>query len=219
MPKGNTFIIDLDDFSSLKPGEVQLTKMKEHFPDFKVTLFTTPFDKKYILNQAPVQKLYDWGKLVEANKDWMEIAVHGFAHERGECMVKDKKEAEILIKAAENVFKKIGVSFVKIFKAPFWEMNEPFEQVLHDMGYVKAIDRNNPIVHTDIPTYTWSWSIETPIPDYHTVKGHGHVVGTNNGIDKELPNLLKLPIDTDFQFISEYLEENGIRTTKHNSTP
>lgn len=218
MSQKQTFIIDLDDFSSLKPGELQLTKMKSHFPDFKVTLFTTPFDAKYVLNHAPIEKLYDWGKLVEANKDWMEIAVHGFAHERGECMVKSHKEAETLIRASENVFKKIGVPFVKIFKAPHWEMNQTFEEVLNDMGYVKAIDRNSPVVHTNIPTYTWSWSIETPLPEFHTVKGHGHVIGTNNGIDKELPNLLKIPTDAEFKFISEYLKDNGINTTHHTTS-
>jgi len=204
-----TFIFDFDDFSSTRPGMEYLKKMKEHYPNFKCTLFTVPFSSMYVTNGVDVDKLYEWAEIVKEESDWLEIAVHGFVHTKGECLL-PKDKARTLIKASENLFKKIKLPFVKIFKAPYWQMSKEFEEVLLEEGYVKAIDRNNPLVYTPIKTYTWTWSMEEPIPTYHTVKAHGHVWETPNGINNVLPNLLKIPTDVDFKFISEYLEENGV---------
>lgn len=204
-----TFIIDLDDFGSLKPGIEYLRMMREHYPNFKCTLFTTPFHVQYLTKEIDIDKLYEWGKIVAREMDWLEIAVHGFAHIKGECTTTDRKKAKTLIKASENVFKKIGIPFVKIFKAPHWEMSREFEKELEKQGYVVALDRNRPVSFSDVPKYVWNWSLDEKVPEYHTVKGHGHVWETNNGINRVLPNMLKIPTDVEFKFVSEYLEENG----------
>ena len=198
-----TFILDFDDFCSITPGYDLLKKLKEHFPKFKCTCFTTPFHIKYFKREVPVSKLKVWGKLVN-ELDWIEIAPHGFSHLRGEWLITDKKQIEIQLKAMQNLFTQIGIDYVKIFKAPFWEYTKEVEEVLTDYGYTLAIDRNNPVVRTNIPTYVWNWSMERPIPEYHTIKGHGHIHGTNNGLDVCYPNLLKLPRDAIFKFVSEY---------------
>ena len=154
-----------------------------------------------------MEKLYRWGELMREELDWVEIALHGFAHLRGEWTIHDKKKIEIQIRATENIFNKIGIPFQRIFKAPFWEWSKETEEVLKDRGYVLAIDRNSPKTHTDIPTYVWSWSIDTPLPEYHTIKGHGHMHGTSNGVNVCYNKLLKLPQDANYKFISEYLED------------
>lgn len=200
-----TFVIDLDDFGSINPGYDLLLKLREHFPDFKATLFTVPFSLKYFYKSAPIEKLKIWGKNVTEQSDWLEIAPHGFAHLRGEWLVTDKKQINIQLDAMENLFGQIGIKFIKVFKAPFWEYTKEVEEVLMERGYTLAINRNKPIVRTNIPTYVWNWSIEKPIPGYHTIKGHGHMWGTDNGLNKCYPNLLHIPQNSKFLFISEFL--------------
>lgn len=200
------FIIDFDDYSPIKPGHELLVKLKEHFPNFKCTCFTPAFNLKVFTREVSIEKFKQWGKLVAECQDWIEIAPHGFAHLRGEWLTKDKKQLEIMIKATENVFKQLGIKFVKIFKAPHWEISKEGEEVLKERGYILAIDRNRPVIHTDIPTYVFNWSIDEPIPQYPIVKGHGHIWGTPNGLDRCFPNLLKLPQNAEFLTVSEYLE-------------
>ncbi|MHA1749530.1 MAG: DUF2334 domain-containing protein [Promethearchaeota archaeon] len=199
-----TFILDFDDFSPIKPGFDLLRKLKEHFPNFKCTLFTPAFNLKIFTKEVSLDKFKYWGRLVAENQDWIEIAPHGFSHIRGEWQV-DRKQAEIQIKACENVFKQLGIKIVKIFKFPYWEGSKEAEEVLKERGYTLAIDRNNPVVYTDIPTYVFNWSIDEPIPDYPIVRGHGHIWLTSNGLDKCFPNLLKIPQNSEFKFVSEYL--------------
>ena len=204
-------MLDFDDLSSIRMGYNFLLKLKEHFPKFKCTCFTIPFHIKYFLREVPVERLEEWGKMIVEQSDWIEIAVHGFAHLPDEWMITDKKQIRTQLKAAENLFENIGIKFVKIFKAPFWKYTQEVEEVLMEKGYVLAIDRNNPIVRTDIETYVFNWSIDKPIPKYHILRGHGHMVGTANGLEVCYPNLLRIPQDAEFKFISEYLKEHGRR--------
>ena len=199
------FYLDFDDFSSVVPGFDLLKKMKEHFPNFKCTLFTVPLAMQYFLKHLPIEKLKEWGKLV-GDIDWIEIAPHGFAHQRGEWMTKNKKKIMTTLKATENLFKFLGIDFVKIFKAPYWELSKEAEEILKDEGYILAVNRNKPQIYTDIPTYVFNWSIEDKIPEYPVIKGHGHMSGTKNGIERCYPNLLKIKQNSEFGFISEYLE-------------
>ena len=207
---GQTFILDFDDLSFTKPGIEYLHKMKEHYPDFRCTAFTPAFDIGVFMKKVSIEKFKQWGELLQETKDWIEIAPHGFAHLRGECLTDDRQKWETLLNAIEHTFEQIGVDFVKVFKAPYWEISKVGEEILKERGYVLAIDRNNPKTLTDIPTYVWNWSIdEMPIPKYHTIKGHGHVYLTNNGLDSCLPNLLKIPKGTKFITVSEYLKEQN----------
>jgi hypothetical protein len=52
------------------------------------------------------------------------------------------------------------------------------------------------------------------MPKYHTVKGHGHIWLTNNGLDRCFPFLLTMPQNARFLTVSEYLDEE---TTKKRS--
>ena len=197
--------MDFDDFIMTRPGFEYLEKMKEHFPDFKCTLFTPAFNLKLLTKQVTVDKFKDWAKLVN-KQDWIEIAPHGFSHSRGEMLETRKERLEIIIKAIEAIFNQVEFNWIKVFKAPFWEISKEAEEVLKERGYTLAIDRNNPKIQTDIPTYVFNWSIDEPVPTYPTVKGHGHMHLTNNGLDSCLPNMLKIPTNSEFIFVSEYLK-------------
>lgn len=201
-----TWVMDFDDFIMTRPGFEYLEKIKEHIPQFKCTLFTPAFNLKIFTKEVSVSKFKKWGKLVNEYKDWIEIAFHGFSHLRGEMLETDRRKLEIIIMASENIFGQLGIKPVKVFKAPFWEISKEAEEILKERGYTLAIDRNNPIVHTDIPVYVFNHSAEEPIPHYHLVKSHGHIYGSPNGLDRCLQNVLKIPPNSKFLFISEYLK-------------
>lgn len=198
--------MDFDDLSSTKRGYGFLLKLREHYPNFKCTCFATPFSFGYFMRSVPIEHLEEWGKIMSEQSDWIEIAPHGFAHLKGEWMITNKKQILIQLKATENLFKRIGMDFIKVFKAPYWEYTKEVEEVLMEEGYILAIDRNNPVVRTDIETYVFNHSIDEPIPKYHLLKSHGHMWGTANGLDRCFSNLLHIPTNSNFITISEYLK-------------
>jgi hypothetical protein len=189
----------------ITPGLEQLVTMKEHYPNFKCTCFTPAFCSLVWKKQLSVDKVKDWFRMLK-QYPWIEIAPHGFVHAKGECMT-NRKDAIKMIDIIETVFKESETPFVKVFKAPHWQMSKEFEQVLYERGYTIAIDRNNPVSHTDAPKYIWNWSTDEPISDYPIIKAHGHMYETNNGLDTCLSNLLKIPTDVIFQTVGEYLNE------------
>jgi len=204
-----TFILDFDDFIIGRPGFELLQKLKEHYPDFKCTLFTLGFHLGILTRNVKLEKFKKWGQLVKENQDWIEIAPHGFSHIKGEMLETRKDRIEIIIKSIERIFDEFGFNWIKVFKAPYWEISKEAEGVLKDMGYTLAIDRNNPKIQSDIPVYVFNWSIHELLPNYPIIKGHGHLAGSNNGLERCLPNLLKIPPNAQFKFISEYLKNNA----------
>ena len=83
------FIIDLDDLTPTTPGLDHLISMKEHYPGFKCTCFAPAFNSGIFRKQLDVKKFQEWYRMIN-QYDWIEIAPHGFIHQRGECMVKNK---------------------------------------------------------------------------------------------------------------------------------
>jgi len=132
MPSGEIkqkFILDFDDLMPVTPGLDHLISMKEHYPNFKCTCFTPAFNAGIFRKQLNVKKFQEWYKMIH-EYDWIEIAPHGFVHQRGECLMKDKKIINKMIDTIEGVFKQSETKFIKVFKAPFWEMSKEFEEVL-----------------------------------------------------------------------------------------
>lgn len=233
MPE-KTVVLSLDDYCLSKLPFDNLLPLKEHYPNLKVTLFTIPYDNG-LERRVTIDKLIEWAELTKSF-DWIEIAVHGFAHIQEEFNV-DKNEAEALIQGAENMFSsftvtkprkwiwfgpdwlkkrkeriELNIPHSKIFKAPRWQCSKEAYEVLRDHGYTVAVDRNQPVPDTkDLKKYIYNWSIEEPIPDaYKVIKGHGHIAaGMANDLDRCYGNLLNLPTDARFLFLSEYLKEYG----------
>ena len=72
-------VVDFDDFYETSGGLNELYKLKDCYPNFKVTMFTIPL------------KCSDtWWK--EMDKiDWIQHAIHGTSHENQEFGSKDYK--------------------------------------------------------------------------------------------------------------------------------
>lgn len=203
-------VMDVDDFGFLMPGYDDLLRLKATYPAFRVTAFTIPFPKEFFAPENrklfKVEQYRKWAAIVN-EQDWIEVAVHGFAHTHFEMEAGYDKCIE-LIKAFENLFEEIGLTYSKIFKAPFWQYSYDAFAALRDRGYTVALDRNHPRpVPKGLPTYLYNWSFEEAPPAGAIIKGHGHFTGRNlNNIRDTLPNIAHhLPAATRFMTIGEYL--------------
>lgn len=206
--------MDVDDFGFLLPGYEDLMRLKRSLPNLKVTLLTIPMDSKFFSSENAKHFKWDsykrWAQMVN-ELDWIEIGFHGFAHIHHECDTSYDKSITIL-KSTENLFKRVGLEYIKLVKAPYWQMSYDFMMACRDMGYIVSIDKDHirPIP-TGLKTYVFNWSFEQPIPMEGNIRGHGHFVGNNqNNICDTLQNILtQIPRETQFQFVSEYLREHG----------
>lgn len=235
MPK---IVLELDDYCVSNLPFDQLTSLKEHYPNLKVTLFTIPYDMN-LQTRFTVDKLEEWAELTK-KFDWIEIAVHGFNHEQEEFILPYDKATKRL-KAAEKILSeftttevrkniwfgpdwmkkkkrkiKLDIPYVKVFRAPRWQMSKEAYEAVRDMGYTVCTDRNQP--KPDIPgmrQYRFNWSIEEPFPqDLEVVKGHGHIAANmDNDLHVCYQNLLTMPADAEFMFVSEYLDYEEKKNT------
>lgn len=208
------FYLDIDDTGFLLPGLEDILAVKKHYKDFKITAFTIPFPAPFFMRENQKQftkeKYKRWAEIINSY-DWMEVAIHGFSHTKAEFDCTYEK-ANLILKATENLFKEIGLKYVKIFKAPYWQYSYDSLNALKDRGYTVAINRDFPISIPDgLRTYKYNWSYEEPLPNKAMViKGHGHTTGkgVKNAMGKCYYNITKqIPDNAKFGFVSEY-EEN-----------
>lgn len=97
-----------------------LDKLHYVNPGFKATLFAIPAE-------MTIEQL-DW---FEANKHWVELAVHGWKHsDNWESSKWTYEDAESLLRRVNE----IGV-FVHGFRAPGWQISDDTYQWLNDNGW------------------------------------------------------------------------------------
>jgi len=217
-------VCDFDDVN-IASREIEILKnIKEHISNFRCSIFTTPMHPWLLEDEKRFENYLDW---VDALKelDWLEICPHGFFHDTAEMMVnyETAKATFLSIEKAFTHFKvkrkrKIfgikwvhyypKIKFAKIFKAPKWQMSKEAYEAARDLGYVVAIDRNQPTPQIkDLKTYKYNWSIEEPFPtEYKIIKGHGHIRGMPNDISLNYLKLINdLPQNGQFMTIGEFL--------------
>lgn len=207
-------VMDVDDFGFLLPGYDDLLRLKKSLPGLKITCFTIPLDNAFFDSKNAQlftwEKYKRWAEIVNQH-DWIEVAVHGFSHVYHEGDVNYEK-ANLSLGAVENLFDRVGLEYVKIYKAPFWQYSYDMFVALKERGWIIAIDRNYPrLLPEGSHAFVYNWSFEEPLPMANPIKGHGHFVGRNkNNISDTLGNILDLlPRETQFKFISEYAKENN----------
>ena len=208
--KSKNFCLSADDAGFLLPGLDTLQKLKELYPNFKFTIFTVPMPKQLLIKENIKhfsEKGYKkWAEILNS-WDWLEVAIHGLFHIQGES-TRDYKYTMEQIDACENVFNRhVGLTYVKIFKAPYWQYSWWALEALRDRGYTIALDRNHPLeVPEGCKTYYYNWSYEEKLPDKELVKGHGHMYKGKhlNDIETTFENISnQIPQDASFKFISE----------------
>lgn len=192
--------IEYDDFSPTNSNFGLLEMFKEHYPNFKVTLFTVPWEIRFgrnIQESTPIT-LEKFKPFVDAvnSCDWIEIALHGLTHAPLEFAELSYEAALKRIVIGMKMFENVGIkNFAKVFKAPQWEISPEAERAAKDMGFV--------VLHDGY----YNWNLANDKPNGDAVEPyimHGHVQDDcENGMHETQHRILKLPIDSEFMFLSE----------------
>jgi len=207
MPK--KIVLDFDDWSLINNRFDLLLTLKEHFPKLKVSLFTIPCHAEYEFGAGHIFR-GDGLKKLKENLDWLEIIPHGLTHVEHEFEKADTTATRLALAAIDEVFKKDGIPYVKGFKAPQWLWNEAVVNVLNEEGWFGAVDRNQPNMLCPNKFYRYNFNVNEPFhySELDVLKLHGHVGSTMlNDLDGSLLNLMKMPPDAEFYFVSEMLED------------
>ncbi len=208
--KDRIVVLDLDDFSVLRSRPDLLRTLKEYYPNFKVSMFTIPFDYEY--ETQGVRLMRDSClKFIHENLDWIQIIPHGLTHIPNEFLHCDRGTMEMTLQAIDEAFKNDALPYEKGFKAPFWLWNKDVTDVLDEHKWWGAVDPNQPYMNKTKKTYTYQYSIDEPFwKDKKTgvLKLHGHMTSpSKNNLEDCLLNLFKLPSDTKFGYVTDYLCE------------
>lgn len=206
-----TYSLDLDDASVLNTRLDLLKDIKDHYPDFKVSLFFIPLDPRF---EMSTQRMYRDKHLasLKENLDWIELIPHGITHlpnEFAKCDYYTFRDS--VIPALEEQFEKDGLPFKKGFKAPYWLWNEGVVRALDEAGWFGATDRNQPDMLATKRNYVYTHSLEEPF--YHSknevINLHGHVDGVSkNDLERNFLSIFKIPQEAEWKFASEFVKES-----------
>lgn len=194
--------IEYDDFSPTNSNFGILENFKEHYPNFKVTLFTVPWEIRFgrSMKESTPITLKKFKPFVDAINecDWIEIALHGLTHAPVEFSELSYEATIKRIVIGMKMFENVGIkNFAKIFKAPQWEISREAEQAARDMGFIVVKDGY----------YNWNLAKDKPNADaVEPFIMHGHVQDDcDNGMQETQHRVMKLPVDTEFMFLSDVL--------------
>jgi len=198
--------LDLDDGSILRNRWDLLTKLKEMYPQLKLSLFWIPFDfelEKSMLKINRDERL----KQIKDNLDWIELIPHGLSHIPAEFQNCDKETMKMVLGAIDECMVRDGLPYVKGFKAPFWLWTQDVVDVLDSEGWFGATDRNQPDMPRPKKNYIYTHSIHEVFPlDAEFLGLHGHMTPpSENALESCITNLVKLPRNAEFKFVSEVI--------------
>lgn len=199
---------EYDDASSSHPiGPIMwdiFEKFREHYPEYKVTLFTVPSELRWgKIHKSDSEEYKSWAKICQKAYDqgWARFALHGLTHVEREFENLSYEDAYKRIQFGKEIFDKVGIPYDPIFKAPNWFISEAAEKAAKDHGLTVVHDRY----------YQWNLKDRLPRPSEFGDKiiiAHGHIQngdGCNNGLSETRQNFMQLPSDTKFYFLNEAL--------------
>lgn len=196
--------LDLHDFSVVNNRMLWLLKLKEHFPNFKVTLFTIPIDEKR--DWGPYLIRNEYLKVIKENLDWIQLVPHGLKHIGSEVRKWDYDYMKKVLLIIEEIFKQDGLPFEKGFCAPHWRWNSGVVRALDEAGWWGAVYKEESKPYTK-KFYRPDYCLNDQWPLNMDLKLHGHIFGTRNDLGLCFDNLMRLPVDTDWHFVTDFLEE------------
>lgn len=200
--------LDIDDPSLLNFGWDWWLRLREHYPDLKLSVFFIPLDVSAETSQLRLEKESAIKKLKD-NLDWIRLYPHGLTHMPREFENCDYYTMrDLVLPSIDEAFVKYELPYQKGFKAPYWLWNRKVVKALDETGWWGAIDRNQPDMEKTRRTYTYSHSIDEPFWEAEgDLKLHGHLDGSSsNDIERCFLNLLKMPQDAEFVFIDEWVK-------------
>lgn len=199
--------LDLHDFNIVSPRMEPLLRLKEYFPNFKVSLFTIPEPRPS--DYGPYLTRHETLREIKKHLDWMQIIPHGVNHESSREMKHCSYEEFLntVIPTITRAFERDGLPFEKGFCAPHWRRSEGVIQALNQAGWWEAVMREEKALPEKFYRYNYLlnepfWESAEPV-----LKLHGHTFGTKNDVGLCFDNLLKLPRDTEWHYVTDFLEE------------
>lgn len=193
--------LEADDFNPKNHRFDILEKLRDRFPNFKITVFTVAWDIRYDTETGglPVsrEEFKSWVNIVRhaIDEGWLEVAVHGLTHAPHEFYDLKPDLAVAKVKFAQKMLEDAKIPYVKIFKAPFWELKENGKKAIEKEGFRVVEDGY----------YNWNIKDEFPV-ELDKVIGHGHIQDVvGNGLSESLIRLMQIPDDYEWKFISEVL--------------
>lgn len=189
-------LFDLDDFGT--DGKYnclpKLLELKKILPVLKVNLFTIPMK----VNEYTLREMSKLG--------WIHFLPHGLYHEDNYEFAKlTYDEARLKLSYIPHL-----KYYHKGFKAPGWQISQGTMEALKEMGFWVAVqwgdgrfngDVNGPYqpaVIEGLPYYAWR--------EYPKAI-HGHTWNCcSNGLEELWDSLIKLPKDSVFGFIDDYVK-------------
>jgi len=128
--------LTMDDIGMVSSKELsRIDKLKKRMPAMKITLFTVPF-WNFI---KPLNEDSEFCKWFEKNKEWVEIAIHGYTHTGEiynrpvECKRSYEEQKEMFSKSIQILKKFLPKKYG--FKAPGNHYNEHTQKVLEDLKF------------------------------------------------------------------------------------
>ncbi len=197
--------VEFDDFSPRNSNFGLLEDLKDHYKDFKVTLFTVPWEIRWG-EPTPIteEKYRPFCEAIKKSVDWIEIALHGLTHAPMEFEKMSYEGAKKRIVVAEKMLINREITYAKIFKAPHWKISEGAEKAAFQLGFHVMKDGY----------YNWNLKDEMPKGKDFLI-AHGHIQNTmGNGLEEIMPKLLKLPTNTKFMWLSEHLGAKRVNSPK-----
>lgn len=201
-------VLNLDDFTPVQNRFDLLYRLKDYFPDFKVSMFTIPIDKK--MDYGPYCIRPQLLEEVKRNLDWLQIIPHGLTHSSS-WELREMSYEDFKFKTLPSVIRSFeldGLPFVKGFKAPHWKWSEGVVKVLDEEGWWGAVLREGGMP-TPKRSYVYTHLLNEPFweSDVEVLKLHGHMYGTKNDLGLCFDNLLKLPRETQFSYVTDFIDE------------
>lgn len=196
----------LHDFSVVNNRFDLLLNLKNHFDDFRISLFTVASDTEQDWGASLERK--DFLQVLHRNLDWIQIIPHALSHNGSETHQITEKAFEFYLDSIEKHFERDRIPYEKGFVPPHWRWNENVVNVLNKRGWWGAVDRDKDMPYTNkYYRYNFLLNEDFLLEKIDDLKLHGHVYGTKNSIGRCINNVLSLPKDTKFKFVTDYLEE------------
>lgn len=196
--------LTLDDFSVLNTRLDLLWKLREHFDDFRVSLFMIPDDIRHKTGNRDEALVR-----IRECLGWVELIPHGYQHNSSEAKkwTYDQFRYDIAPKI-KDIFDRDELPFKKGFKAPHWDWNQEVVRALDDMGWFGAVTYGRKGVARPRLFYISTHTIEY-IPMNQDIKLNGHINNTSpDNLEKCMNNLIQLPKDTRWLFASDCISES-----------
>ena len=191
--------LDYDDFSCLNHRFDLLDKIRDRYPNFKVTMFTIPWEIRLSPDTkgTPItsSRYAPWvERVIEAQEEgWLDISIHGLTHSPREFEELKYQEARNRIITGQKMFANRKVNVNNLFKSPQWLSSGGTKQAVKDLGLTLMNDGY------------YNWNLKDDMPEGDLI-AHGHVQDVmGNGMEESFFRLTKIPQDAEWVFLKDMI--------------